>query len=97
MAKKTNVEPGRIKCPACQSEVSADGKTMFKRSEHLIDLEGSEGDLEKIEQEVKKLEEKLKAANDEITKLKARPEPQAATVPKEGEKSGGKSRVGRIW
>jgi len=86
----------RIKCPACQSEISSDGKTMLSRSSHLIDLEGGEEDLEKAEAEFAKLEEKLKKANEKIKELESK---VASSVPaKEEPKSGtGKPERPRFW
>ncbi len=92
-------EPGNIVCPACQSKITSDGKTLQSRSSFLTDLiEGEEG-FKKAEEAMEKLEKDLRAAKETIkgleAKLAAQPAPQPA--PKEGQSGGAKSRVGRLW
>lgn len=48
-------EPEKIICPACESEISTDGRTLHKRSARLTDLEETQA-------LVPKLKEKLDAA-----------------------------------
>ncbi len=86
----------KIKCPACQSEISSDGKTIFTLSSYLIDLREGGVDLEKAEAEFENLREKLKKANEKIKELESK---VASSVPaKEEPKSGtGKPERPRFW
>src|SRR6266436_1005249 len=58
--------PSRIHCPACKSEISADGATLHKRSGYLDELIETDGDVEKLEKAVGVLEGKLTAAQQEL-------------------------------
>lgn len=74
----------RITCPACQSAISADGRTLFERSARLSDAEESADLLEKAMARIDALEA-------ELAKLKGEPTPE----PKPAKKSkGGKTHVG---
>jgi len=62
---------GQIVCPACKSQIGADGKTLVSRSKRLIELEGIEKDLESVDVEetwkrISKLEKELESARTEL-------------------------------
>lgn len=56
----------RIHCPACGSEVSSDGGTLYAKGKHLAELEETGADVEKLEKAVEGLEQKLEAARKEL-------------------------------
>ncbi len=66
--------PGRITCPACKSEISADGATLHTLSKYLDELIETAGDVEKLEKAIEELESKLKAE-------KAKQEAEAKSKP----------------
>ena len=88
-AKQTGAA-GQIICPACQSKISADGKTLHSRSEFLSDLVDGEEDFKKAETAIEKLEAELKTAKEKIKQLESRPEPQPAQPAPKGAESGSK-------
>jgi hypothetical protein len=49
----------RIQCPACESEISSDGKTLAKRSEKLADLLKLEKSVPELETELARLEKEI--------------------------------------
>jgi len=51
--------PNEIKCPACQSEIGADGKSLVKRSAHLEELEKAADALETVTGRAEQLEADL--------------------------------------
>jgi vacuolar-type H+-ATPase subunit D/Vma8 len=59
----------RITCPACQSEVSSDGKTLHKKSANLQELLETSADLEEIEKGFKVLEDKHAKLQTRVTEL----------------------------
>jgi chromosome segregation ATPase len=63
--------PEKISCPACKSEVSANGATLHKRSQFLADLLETESDVAKLEKIIEQLEGKLSAARAELEKAKS--------------------------
>ena len=79
--------PARIHCPACKSEISADGSTLHSRSKDLEEWIETSGDVAKMEKLVEEFEKKLAAKDAECQKLKA--ELAAKTKP-EGQANVGK-------
>jgi predicted nuclease with TOPRIM domain len=55
-----------VKCPACKSEITANGSTLKAKSGYLADLEETQSDLEELSKEVDKLEAALKAKGLEL-------------------------------
>ena len=41
------LKPSSIKCPACQSEIGSDGKSLINRSPFLMELENADAEFEK--------------------------------------------------
>ena len=78
----------RATCPACQSVISADGRTLFERSAHLTDAEESAGLLEKAMARIEELETRL-------VELEKKPEPAAEPEPKKQKKGGRRGVVER--
>jgi hypothetical protein len=72
----------KFHCPACKSEISADGGALHTRSEFLEDLIERDGDVEKLEKLVESLEGKLAA-----TEKKLETKAVAVQTKPEGEKS----------
>ena len=85
----------RVHCPACKSEISADGATLHKRSSYLDELIETDADVEKLEKAVGVLEGKLAAAQQEL--VQAKQETQSKTEVAKNEAVGpeqGKQRRG---
>src|SRR5256885_15041184 len=61
----------RLTCPACKSEISSDGRTLYGRSKYLDELIETYGDVPKLEKLIEVLEEKLHSAKLEAEKRKA--------------------------
>ena len=83
-----------IKCPACQSEIGADGKSLVERSPYLTELEQAADAFEKrlaqIERE-RKAEKKEHVVESVARKKKGRkPERQAEREPE-------RERGGKPW
>lgn len=51
-----------LRCPACDSEISPDGKTLHKRSEKLVELQKLEKDVPELEKELNRLEKEIAEA-----------------------------------
>ena len=69
----------RITCPACQSAISPDGRTLFERSAHLSEAEEALGLLEKATARIEELEARVASLEEK------KPEPQRDPVkPKKG-------------
>jgi hypothetical protein len=51
--------PSTIRCPACQSEIGADGKSLVTRSPHLEELEKAADVLETVTGRCEQLEADL--------------------------------------
>lgn len=66
----------RIHCPACKSQISANGATLHERSSYLDELIETDADVEKLEKAVGVLEGKLTAAKQELEKVKAEAKPK---------------------
>jgi outer membrane murein-binding lipoprotein Lpp len=69
--------PGRIPCPACKSEISADGATLYARSTYLDELIETDAGVERLEKLVEQLESKLAAAKEELQRVKTEAEPKS--------------------
>jgi hypothetical protein len=88
----------RIPCPACKSEISADGATLHARSKYLDDLLETDADVEKLEKLVEGLEQKLTAARQELEAEKAKAAAQTKPEGTKNETVGqGKQRGGNWW
>ena len=62
--------PVRVKCPACQSEISGDGATLHAKSEWLEELIENAGGIPELEKALAELETKLTAERAEKEKWK---------------------------
>lgn len=62
-----------IVCPACQSKLTADGRTLVERSAHLLELEEAADTLPKIEKELERLQRSRKLSAPEPKPAPARP------------------------
>ena|SRR5882724_2049090 len=93
--------PARLNCPACKSEISADGATLHARSSYLEDLIDSDAVVEKLEKLVEGLEQKLAAAKQEQEAGKAKAVAVAAQTKTEEKKNGtleqGQGKRGGNW
>ena len=86
----------RIHCPACKSQISADGATLHERSGYLNELIETDADVEKLEKAVGVLEGKLAAAQQELVQAKA--EAQSKTEATKNEAVGpGQGKQRREW
>ncbi len=89
----------KIACPACKSEVSADGSTLHVRSKYLEDLIETDADVGKLEEVVKSLEGRLQSAKQELEQAKAelqeKSKPEARTNEVLG--AGQRNRSGDDW
>lgn len=83
--------PERIVCPACKSEISADGSTLHAMSEKLEEMIEAAGSVEKFEKAIETLDAKYKA--EKQAKEKALADLEAATKTKQGEIKDGISRT----
>jgi hypothetical protein len=90
--------PAKIQCPACKSEISADGATLHARSKYLDDLLETDADVEKLEKLVEGLEQKLAAAKQELEAQQAKAAVQTKPEGSRNEIVGqGKQRGGNWW
>lgn len=96
MPKKKQVEPlpesspARLNCPACKSEISADGSALHARSKYLDELIETSEDAAKLESVVSELEKKLAAAKEELQKRAAvQTKPEGKPNVEEGKKRDG--------
>ena len=64
--------PSSIKCPACQSEIGSDGKSLISRSPHLVALEDA---AERFEKALARLERDAEAERkkDAVESLEKKP------------------------
>lgn len=62
--------PDRVRCPACRSELSPDGKTLFERSDYLVDLEKSVAKLPELTASVERLTHRLEQQKAALRKAK---------------------------
>jgi uncharacterized protein Yka (UPF0111/DUF47 family) len=76
-------QAGKITCPACQSVVSSDGKTLHKKSEYLSDLIENEDGLPKLAKEIDRLETTIARLKEDLKTEKEK----AATPPAKGKEN----------
>jgi uncharacterized Zn finger protein (UPF0148 family) len=53
---------GTVHCPACESEITPDGKTLAKRSERLVEWQKLEKSVPELEVELSRLEKEIAEA-----------------------------------
>jgi C4-type Zn-finger protein len=64
--------PSSIKCPACQSEIGSDGKSLINRSPFLTELEGAADKFEKKLSEIER-EREAEKKKDAVQSLEKKP------------------------
>ena len=82
--------PARIQCPACKSEISADGSTLHSRSKQFAELVEDAEAVEKLEKVVADLETKLAAAKQAEKEAKEKAAAVAVQTKPEGQANVGK-------
>lgn len=72
--KKASTAPagGSVSCPACKSEITADGGALLKRSAYLDDLIETDAEAGKFAKAIDALEAKLAAKTAEVAELKGK-------------------------
>jgi hypothetical protein len=96
-APSPEISPAKIPCPACKSEISADGATLHARSEYFEDLLEKDAVVEKLEKLVTGYEAKLAAAKQELAAkaaVQTKPEEKKDGTMEQGQ---GKQRGGTWW
>jgi hypothetical protein len=89
----------KVLCPACKSEISADGSTLHAKSKWLEDLIEEAGTVEKVESLLAEMEKKYTAVKQENERLKADVVAKTKTGGKENETVAGaeQSKRGNWW
>src|SRR5712664_4828754 len=80
--------PAAITCPACKSQISADGATLHARSKSFDDLLEEAGCVEKLEKLVADWESRFAAKELELKKVKAELEAKSKPEVKKNETVG---------
>jgi hypothetical protein len=70
-----------IRCPACHSAISADGKQIVEESGHLVSLRKDAGLYAELREEVKELKGEIKKLRAEIEAAPTAPDPTPAPAP----------------
>lgn len=65
-----------VKCPACQSEISPDGKALIKRSARLVELEKFEKIVDLQEKKIEELEASLAQKKEPIPDVQVEKKPE---------------------
>ena len=96
------ITPARVRCPACQSEISGDGSTLHARSKWLEDLIEEAGSVPELEKALEQLEAKYQAAKEGEEKAKEKAAVAAQTKPEaanhvEGQTEGHQRRGSSSW
>jgi hypothetical protein len=74
-AKETAAEgagPVEIRCPACESSIASDGKTLHSKSKRFVELEEVESGLGEVSEALEKAEKRITALEAENTTLKGK-------------------------
>jgi len=87
--------PARLTCPACKSEISADGSTLHSLSKYLEELIETAGDVDKLEKALEAMEAKLTAAKQEAEKAKEKVEAAPKTKAEEKANVGKQEQQGK--
>jgi hypothetical protein len=70
-----------ISCPACESEIAPDGKTLVKRSAKLVELQKLEKAVPELEAELTRLEKEIKEKKSGPVQLEGKTEVEASGKP----------------
>jgi predicted RNase H-like nuclease (RuvC/YqgF family) len=71
-----------VQCPACESEISPDGKQLHKRSERLIELVKLEKTVPELEKELERLEKEIKEKKNDAVQLESKAKTQGDGEPR---------------